>query len=70
MAVAVKRPSIKGTELSHIIQAPRAFIVNLEPTVVDGNIVKVMCWYDGECGCTSQMIREALSIATVSKKPL
>jgi glyceraldehyde 3-phosphate dehydrogenase len=32
-------------------------------TVVDGNLVKIMAWYDNEWGFTNQMIREALRIA-------
>ena len=53
---------------SDIIQDPRASIVDLELTqVVDGNLVKVMSWYDNEWGYTSQMIREAVRIAGASK---
>jgi glyceraldehyde 3-phosphate dehydrogenase len=49
---------------SDIIQDPRASIVDLDLTqVVDGNLVKVMSWYDNEWGYTSQMIREAVRIA-------
>jgi glyceraldehyde 3-phosphate dehydrogenase len=47
-----------------IIQDNRASIIDLGLTqVVDGNLVKVMAWYDNEWGYTSQMIREAASIA-------
>jgi glyceraldehyde 3-phosphate dehydrogenase len=53
---------------SDIIQDPRASIVDLGLTqVVDGNLVKVMSWYDNEWGYTSQMIREAVRIADASK---
>ena len=31
--------------------------------VVDGDLVKVMSWYDNEWGYTNQMIREAVRIA-------
>jgi len=49
---------------SDIIKEPRASIVDLPMTqVVDGNLVKVMSWYDNEWGFTSQMIRETLRIA-------
>jgi len=49
---------------SDIIHDPRASIVDLDLTqVVDGNLVKVMSWYDNEWGYTSQMIREAVRIA-------
>jgi glyceraldehyde 3-phosphate dehydrogenase len=43
---------------------PRASIVDLSMTkVVDGDLVKVMSWYDNEWGYTNQMIREAVRIA-------
>ena len=31
--------------------------------VVDGDLVKVMSWYDNEWGYSSQLVREALRIA-------
>jgi len=53
---------------SDIIKDPRASIVDLEMTqVVDGDLVKVMSWYDNEWGYTNQMIREALRIAKESE---
>ena len=49
---------------SDIIGDPRASIVDLELTkVIDGDLVKVMSWYDNEWGYANQMVREALSIA-------
>jgi glyceraldehyde 3-phosphate dehydrogenase len=49
---------------SDIIQDPRAAIIDLEMTqVVDGDLVKIMSWYDNEWGYSSQMIREAVRIA-------
>jgi glyceraldehyde 3-phosphate dehydrogenase len=49
---------------SDIIRDPRASIVDLGMTrVVDGDLVKVMAWYDNEWGYTAQMIREARRIA-------
>lgn len=49
---------------SDIIQDSRASVVDLGMTqVVDGNLVKVMSWYDNEWGFTNQMIREGVSIA-------
>lgn len=49
---------------SDIIKDPRASIVDLEMTqVVDGDLVKVMSWYDNEWGYSSQMVREAVQIA-------
>jgi glyceraldehyde 3-phosphate dehydrogenase len=44
---------------SDIIQNPFASIVDLKMTrVVDGDLVKIMTWYDNEWGFTNQMIRE------------
>lgn len=48
---------------SDIIKDPRASIVSLDLIqVVDGDLVKVMSWYDNEWGYTNQMIKEALSV--------
>lgn len=48
---------------SDIIQDPRASVVELSMTqVVDGDLVKVMTWYDNEWGYTNQMIREAIRL--------
>jgi glyceraldehyde 3-phosphate dehydrogenase len=48
---------------SDIIQDCRASIVDLGMTqVVDGNLAKVMSWYDNEWGYASQMIRTAVSL--------
>jgi glyceraldehyde 3-phosphate dehydrogenase len=48
---------------SDIVGDPRASIVDLTMTlVVDGDLVKVMAWYDNEWGYTHQMIREALRL--------
>ncbi|TVS10095.1 MAG: type I glyceraldehyde-3-phosphate dehydrogenase [Gammaproteobacteria bacterium] len=45
---------------SDIIQDPRASIVDLTLTrVVDGDLVKIMSWYDNEWGYAAQMIRMA-----------
>ncbi|RJR54832.1 MAG: type I glyceraldehyde-3-phosphate dehydrogenase [Desulfobacteraceae bacterium] len=44
-----------------IIQDSRASIVDLTMTqVVDGDLVKVMSWYDNEWGYSAQMVREAV----------
>lgn len=49
---------------SDIIKDPRASIVDLGMTqVVDGDLVKVMSWYDNEWGYSNQLVREAVRIA-------
>jgi glyceraldehyde 3-phosphate dehydrogenase len=46
---------------SDIIKDPRASIVDLGMTkVVDGDLVKILSWYDNEWGYVSQMIRNAM----------
>jgi glyceraldehyde 3-phosphate dehydrogenase len=51
---------------SDIVGDPRASIVDLELTrVVDGDLVKIMSWYDNEWGYANQMLREALSVTRV-----
>jgi glyceraldehyde 3-phosphate dehydrogenase len=45
---------------SDIIKDPRASIVDLGMTrVVDGDLVKILSWYDNEWGFTNQMVRQA-----------
>lgn len=47
---------------SDIVQDPHASIVDLNMTqVVDGDLVKIMSWYDNEWGYVNQMVRQALS---------
>jgi glyceraldehyde 3-phosphate dehydrogenase len=49
---------------SDIIGDTHASVVDLNMTkVVDGNLVKVLAWYDNEWGYTSQMVREARRFA-------
>jgi glyceraldehyde 3-phosphate dehydrogenase len=49
---------------SDIIMDPHASIVDLGMTrVVDGDLVKVMAWYDNEWGYANQMVREAVRMA-------
>lgn len=44
---------------SDIVQSSFASIVDLDMTrVVDGDLVKIMAWYDNEWGFTNQMIRQ------------
>jgi glyceraldehyde 3-phosphate dehydrogenase len=54
---------------SDIVGDPRASIVDLELTkVIDGDLVKVMSWYDNEWGYANQLLREALSVAKAGKE--
>ncbi len=47
---------------SDVVGDSRASIVDLELTrVVDGDLLKIMSWYDNEWGYANQMVREALS---------
>ncbi len=49
---------------SDVIQSPYASTVDLSMTrVVDGDLLKIMTWYDNEWGFVNQMIREILSLA-------
>jgi glyceraldehyde 3-phosphate dehydrogenase len=44
---------------SDIVQSSYAAIVDMDMTrVVDGDLVKIMAWYDNEWGFTNQMIRQ------------
>ena len=48
---------------SDVIGDPRASIIDLDLTrVIDGDLVKVMSWYDNEWGYANQMLRQALSM--------
>jgi glyceraldehyde 3-phosphate dehydrogenase (phosphorylating) len=56
---------------SDIIGDSRASVVDLELTkVIDGDLVKVMSWYDNEWGYSSQLVREALRIARTADRTL
>jgi glyceraldehyde 3-phosphate dehydrogenase len=49
---------------SDTIRDSRASVIDLGLTqVIDGDLVKVMSWYDNEWGYSSQMVREARRIA-------
>ena len=58
--IAVSDDPLVSTD---IIQSPFASTIDTEMTrVVDGNLCKVMAWYDNEWGFTNQMIRQILEI--------
>jgi glyceraldehyde 3-phosphate dehydrogenase len=46
---------------SDVLEDSRASIVDAAMTqVVDGDLVKVMAWYDNEWGYANQMVREGV----------
>jgi len=48
---------------SDIVGDPRASVVDLDLTrVIDGDLLKIMSWYDNEWGYANQMLREAVAI--------
>ena len=51
--VEVARRLLTNSGLSHV-----------QVQVIDGDLVKVMSWYDNEWGYSSQMVREAQRIST------
>jgi glyceraldehyde 3-phosphate dehydrogenase len=54
---------------SDIIRDSRASVIDLGMTqVVDGDLVKVLSWYDNEWGYSGQMVREAARIAQTMKR--
>jgi glyceraldehyde 3-phosphate dehydrogenase len=59
--VGVSDEAIVSTD---IIQDPRASIIDCTLIqVVDGDLVKVMSWYDNEWGYAAQLVREAKALA-------
>jgi glyceraldehyde 3-phosphate dehydrogenase len=55
---------------SDIIRDSRASVLDLGMTqVVDGDLVKVMSWYDNEWGYSSQIVRKASRIASAIERP-
>jgi glyceraldehyde 3-phosphate dehydrogenase len=59
--VGVSDEAIVSTDIIH---DPRASIIDCTLTqVVDGDLVKVMSWYDNEWGYAAQLVREAKAIA-------
>ena len=60
LVIAISNEPLVSTD---VIQSPFASIVDSEMTrVVDGDLVKVMAWYDNEWGFTNQMIRQVQEI--------
>jgi len=56
---------------SDIIGDARASVVDLDLTrVIDGDLVKIMSWYDNEWGYANQMLREALALTRDVAQPL
>jgi glyceraldehyde 3-phosphate dehydrogenase len=52
-----------------IIKDSRASVLDLGMTqVVDGDLVRVMSWYDNEWGYSNQIVREAARIATTMER--
>jgi glyceraldehyde 3-phosphate dehydrogenase len=65
--LGVTRDSIVSSD---IIKDPRASLVDLGMTqVVDGDLIKVMSWYDNEWGYSNQLVREALRVANAVGRP-
>lgn len=53
---------------SDIIKDPRASVIDLGMTrVVDGDLIKILSWYDNEWGFTNQVVREALQLAQATE---
>lgn len=49
---------------SDMIGDSRASVIDMNMTrVVDGDLIKLMCWYDNEWGYASQMVREAVRLS-------
>jgi glyceraldehyde 3-phosphate dehydrogenase len=53
---------------SDIIKDPRASVVDLGMTrVVDGDLIKILSWYDNEWGFTNQMVRQAQQLGQTAE---
>ena len=53
---------------SDIIKDPRASIIDLGMTrVVDGDLIKILSWYDNEWGFTNQMVRQAQQLGQTTE---
>jgi glyceraldehyde 3-phosphate dehydrogenase len=63
--VGVSEEAIVSTD---IIQDSRASIIDGTLTqVVDGDLVKVMSWYDNEWGYAAQLVREAKALGSAAR---
>jgi glyceraldehyde 3-phosphate dehydrogenase len=71
-AATVRYTGVLGVSNDPLVSADivgdsRASVVDLELTkVVDGDLVKIMSWYDNEWGYANQMVREAVSMTVRS----
>jgi glyceraldehyde 3-phosphate dehydrogenase len=53
---------------SDIIKDPRASVIDLGMTrVVDGDLIKILSWYDNEWGFTNQMVRQAQQLGQAAE---
>lgn len=58
---AVREPIVS----TDIVKDPRASVVDLTMTqVIDGDLIKVLSWYDNEWGYASQMVKEAVRMTS------
>ena len=63
--VGVSDEAIVSTDIIH---DPRASIIDCTLTqVVDGDLVKVLSWYDNEWGYAAQLVREAKAVAATDR---
>jgi glyceraldehyde 3-phosphate dehydrogenase len=63
--VGVSDEAIVSTDIIH---DPRASIIDCTLTqVVDGDLVKVMSWYDNEWGYAAQLVREAKAVGRTNR---
>jgi glyceraldehyde 3-phosphate dehydrogenase len=53
---------------SDIIKDARASVIDLGMTrVVDGDLIKILSWYDNEWGFTNQMVRQAQQLGQATE---
>ncbi len=62
--VGIVGVNIEPIVSSDIIMDPRAAVIDLSLTqVIDGDLVKVMAWYDNEWGYANQMVKEGKRVS-------